>query len=164
MWMLVLWWLSNKESACQGSKHKRCRFHSQFRGRCPGVGNGSPLQYSCLEYSMDRRTWWVQSIGLQRVGHDWVWMHALVRSDGVDIDLSCPLPVINHCVSQSQHVASLDPVSSSIRWTGLSPEVFPPWLIVWFELGGIHPLYMCCSGMLWYLFWTKWVSVKINIC
>ena len=26
-------------------------------GRCPGVGNGNPLQYSCLENSMDRGTW-----------------------------------------------------------------------------------------------------------
>ena len=27
-------------------------------GRSPGVGNGNPLQYSCLENSMDRKTWW----------------------------------------------------------------------------------------------------------
>ena len=27
-------------------------------GRSPGVGNGSPLQYSCLENSMDRGDWW----------------------------------------------------------------------------------------------------------
>ena len=26
-------------------------------GRSPGEGNGSPLQYSCLENSMDRGTW-----------------------------------------------------------------------------------------------------------
>ena len=26
-------------------------------GRCPGVGNGNPLRYSCLEYSMDRGAW-----------------------------------------------------------------------------------------------------------
>ena len=26
-------------------------------GRSPGVGNGNPLQYSCLEKSMDRGTW-----------------------------------------------------------------------------------------------------------
>ena len=26
-------------------------------GRCPGVGKGNPLQYSCLENSMDRRAW-----------------------------------------------------------------------------------------------------------
>ena len=26
-------------------------------GRSPGVGNGNPLQYSCLEQSMDREAW-----------------------------------------------------------------------------------------------------------
>ena len=26
-------------------------------GRSPGGGNGNPLQYSCLENHMDRRTW-----------------------------------------------------------------------------------------------------------
>ena len=26
-------------------------------GRCPGVGNGNPLQYSCLENPMDREVW-----------------------------------------------------------------------------------------------------------
>ena len=26
-------------------------------GRSSGVGNGTPLQYSCLEDSMDRRAW-----------------------------------------------------------------------------------------------------------
>ena len=28
-------------------------------GRSPGVGNGNPLQYSCMENSMDRGAWWV---------------------------------------------------------------------------------------------------------
>ena len=28
-------------------------------GRSPGVGNGNPLQYSCLENPMDRGAWWV---------------------------------------------------------------------------------------------------------
>ena len=27
-------------------------------GRSLGVGSGDPLQYSCLENSMDRGTWW----------------------------------------------------------------------------------------------------------
>ena len=26
-------------------------------GRSPGVGNGNPFQYSCLEDSMDREAW-----------------------------------------------------------------------------------------------------------
>ena len=28
-------------------------------GRSPGEGNGTPLQYSCLENPMDRGDWWV---------------------------------------------------------------------------------------------------------
>ena len=27
-------------------------------GRSPGEGHGNPLQYSCLENSMDRGAWW----------------------------------------------------------------------------------------------------------
>ena len=27
-------------------------------GRSPGEGNGNPLQYSCLDYPMDRGAWW----------------------------------------------------------------------------------------------------------
>ena len=27
-------------------------------GRCPGEGNGNPLQYSCLDNPMDRGAWW----------------------------------------------------------------------------------------------------------
>ena len=37
-----------------------------------GEGNGNPLQHSCLENSTDREAWWLHSMGLQRVGHDWV--------------------------------------------------------------------------------------------
>ena len=52
-------------------------------GSSPGGGDGNPLQYSCLEHSMDRDSsilaWnipWTEepgellSIGSQRVGHD----------------------------------------------------------------------------------------------
>ena len=35
-------------------------------GRPPGEGNGNPLQYSCLENSMDRGAWWaIQSMESQ---------------------------------------------------------------------------------------------------
>ena len=33
-------------------------------GRSPGEGNGSPLQYSCLENPMDRGAWWATVIGV----------------------------------------------------------------------------------------------------
>ena len=41
---------SGKEPACQRRRLKRRRFD-------PWVGNGNPLQYSCLENSMDRGAW-----------------------------------------------------------------------------------------------------------
>ena len=40
-------------------------------GRCPGEGNGNPLQYSCLENPTDGGAWCrLLSMGLQRVRHD----------------------------------------------------------------------------------------------
>ena len=39
-------------------------------GRSPGEENGSPLQYSCLENSMDRGPGGLRSMGSQRVGHN----------------------------------------------------------------------------------------------
>ena len=38
--------------------------------RCPGEGNGNPLQYSHLENSMDRGDWQLQSMGSQTVRHN----------------------------------------------------------------------------------------------
>ena len=34
--------------------------------RSPGVGNGSPLQYSCLENPMDRGAWWATVYGVAK--------------------------------------------------------------------------------------------------
>ena len=41
-------------------------------GRSPGRGHGNPLQYFCLENSMDRRAWWSTVPGSQRVRYDLV--------------------------------------------------------------------------------------------
>ena len=40
-------------------------------GRSPGGGHGNPLQYSCLENSMDRGVWQAMVHGSQRVRHNW---------------------------------------------------------------------------------------------
>ena len=39
-------------------------------GRCPGRGNGNPLQYSCLENPMDRGALQATVHGVARVGDD----------------------------------------------------------------------------------------------
>ena len=35
-------------------------------GRSPGEGNGNPLQYSCLENSMDGGAWWATVCGVAK--------------------------------------------------------------------------------------------------
>ena len=45
-------------------------------GRSPGGGNGNPLQYSCLENSMNRRAWWVTA-------------HAVAESDTTEHEYTC---------------------------------------------------------------------------
>ena len=49
-------WCSGKESTCQCRRCKRQEF-DPWAGRSPGIGNGNPLQCSCLENSMDREAW-----------------------------------------------------------------------------------------------------------
>ena len=47
---------SGKESACQaGDARDVGSIHGW--GRSPEVGNGNPLQFSCLKNSLDRGTW-----------------------------------------------------------------------------------------------------------
>ena len=39
--------------------------------KSPGEGNGTPLQYSCLENHVDGGAWWAAVHGVTRVGHNW---------------------------------------------------------------------------------------------
>ena len=39
-------------------------------GRCPEVGNGNPLWYSCLGNPLDRGAWWATVHGHKRVEHN----------------------------------------------------------------------------------------------
>ena len=38
--------------------------------RSPGGGNGNPLQYSHMENPLDKEPGELQSVGLQKTGHD----------------------------------------------------------------------------------------------
>ena len=40
------------------------RLHFHFSLSCIGEGNGSPLQYSCLENLRDRGAWWAAIYGV----------------------------------------------------------------------------------------------------
>ena len=63
----LLWWLNSKDSTCQ------CRRLGSIPGlgRSPEGRHGNPLQYSCLENSMERGAWWAKVHGVtKKVGHD----------------------------------------------------------------------------------------------
>ena len=46
-------------------------------GRCPGVANGNPLQYSCWEIPWTEEPGRLPSRGSQRVRHDLATEHAI---------------------------------------------------------------------------------------
>ena len=52
----------SKESACNAGGPSSI----PGSGRSPREGNGNPLQYSCLENSMDRGTWWATAHGVTK--------------------------------------------------------------------------------------------------
>ena len=52
----------SKESACTAEDLSSI----PLSGRSLGEGNGNPLQYSCLENSMDRGTWWATVHGVAK--------------------------------------------------------------------------------------------------
>ena len=55
-----------KESACNAGDLSSI----PGSGRSPGEGRGNPLQYFCLESSMDRGAWRATVLGSRRVEHD----------------------------------------------------------------------------------------------
>ena len=67
--------LSGEEPPCQCRRCKRCGFSSVLGG-CPGGGHGNWLQYSCLESSLGRGTWWATVHGITK-SQTWLsdWMH-----------------------------------------------------------------------------------------
>ena len=49
-------------------------------GRSPGGGHGNPLEYSCWRIPWTKEPDELQSIGLQRVGHDWTTKYSAGHS------------------------------------------------------------------------------------
>ena len=57
-----------KNSPANAKNTRFCmkRRFNPWMGRSPGEGNGNPLQYSCLENSMDRAAWWATVHGVSK--------------------------------------------------------------------------------------------------
>ena len=64
-----------KESACNAGDLGSIPGSRSYLGE----GNGNPLQYSCLENSMDRGAWQATVHGVSRVEHDLVTKPTLIH-------------------------------------------------------------------------------------
>ena len=83
---------------------------SLIAGRSLGVGNGNPLQYSCLENSMCRETGGLQSLGVTK---SWTWLsdwtcthnnRDISSSEQEDITKLSVVPLIQMCSNMKQNL------------------------------------------------------------
>ena len=125
-------WLSGNKSTCQCRKHR----FNPWAGLIPGLGrslggrNGNPLQYSCLENSIDRGAWLVT-------------VHGVAKSQ---TQLSTHIRTHTHtnvllCWFWGNHKFSGFPlIFFSGLWTSFSPllECSRMWLLGLFSLLYLH--------------------------
>ena len=68
IWQIVLIWILPADGS--DSKESVCSMGDPGSipglGRSPGEGSSNPLQYSCLENSMDRGAWWAIVFGVTK--------------------------------------------------------------------------------------------------
>ena len=88
---------------------ERLPFH--FSLSCIGEGNGNPLQCSCLENPRDGEPGGLPSMGLHRVGHDW-------------IDLAAAAAVWSPCCPKDSQESSPAPVWKCQLFSSL-PSLWP---------------------------------------
>ena len=83
-------------------------------GRSPGEGNGTPLQYPCLENPMDRGAWWAAVYG---VAQSWAWLKRLSSSSRelepyAATKSSHTTTKISHIANKRHHMPQLRPGTS----------------------------------------------------
>ena len=76
----------------------------QSPGRSPGEENGNPLQYSCLENSMDGGAWWATVCGVSK---------SRTRLSDFTFTFNQELENLTCQMSQSQEMASCNSISAS---------------------------------------------------
>ena len=78
---------SGKESSCQSRWWRDVGLIAGL-GKLPGIGNDNPLQYSCLENSMDRGAWQATAHGVTK---SWVQLSNWAQTHRTEPDNSLRL-------------------------------------------------------------------------
>ena len=103
------WWLNSKESTCNAGDTGSIL----GSGRCPGEGDGNPLQY-CLENPVDKGVWWAT---VHRVTKSQAWLKGL----------SMHIPrVCSMCIWKEKGINVLDSTTISQKGkAGVMWKVYP---------------------------------------
>ena len=89
-----------KESACNAGDPDLI----PVLGRSPGEGNGSPLQYSCLENPMDRGAWWATVHGVTNMTERLA--HTLTRKKDPSSPVSVSITPCSQSLSTSGFISN----------------------------------------------------------
>ena len=102
----------------------------------PGGGNGNPIQYSCLENSMDRRAWWADAGSQREESRPWQWswgrkpdkMQRCDLASGVPPEFSWTSTPQNQSLPALLHIKRMSPseppLDGSLTCLTGSPELF----------------------------------------
>ena len=82
-------------------------------GRSPGVGNGNPLQYSCLANPMGRGTWWAIGHGVAKT---LTWLSRCARENIMRLKLRASLGLKLQRVCLQYQRPQSDPWVLKIPW------------------------------------------------
>ena len=118
-------------------------------GRSPRVGNGNPLQYSCLENPMDRETWWAV---VHRVAKSQTqmtdWTHTELVSQCAKLLQSCltlynPMDCIAHQVPWILQAKILEWAAMSFSRGSSWPR---DWICVSYEIESASFMFPSLAG------------------
>ena len=115
-------WCSGKEPACSAGDTWDASL-IPGSGSSPGVGNGNPLQYSCLKHPMDREAWGAIAHGVAK-RYNWatgqavstVWPGILQLSPNYSCCFFCLLLKTFHIATQSINNANWITLAPPIQW------------------------------------------------
>ena len=97
-WVGLPRWHSGKESTASAGD-ARYTGSVPGAGRCPGAGNGSPLQYSCLGNPMDRGAWQATVHGVTK---NWTYL-ATEQQQQLFMKASLIQLIFTECMLYSKH-------------------------------------------------------------
>ena len=133
-----------------------------------GEGNGTPLQYSCLENPMDGGAYGLQSMGSLRVGHNWATslsiftlMHWRRKWQPTPVFLPIHLHTTTESESERPLVVSdsFDPVAYTVR--GILQARILQWVAFPFSRGSSQPRDWTQVSGLAGGFFTSWATREV---